>query len=596
MGTSKKEARSSRGLTAILLVAIAAGSAAILWWNRPPTDSARDVAAPGPVGESAAGRPIEAPEFEKLRRRTIPGADRFEVETLAAELAPKIRALEAEWRDLPRDRSSDDASDLVAPTFRWTAQHADARPAASMADGLRALLGRGVESLDHVALKIVRVEPVTEGELATELRFELVVRPSSGAHVSWTGRARVLWTSERKIRGWKTLSVDSVETTGPFLRDVSAAVLHANAVYHQVLAHGIDHFRDRLDAATGIDVYGHYGIAVGDANSDGLDDLYLPMPPTVPNVLLLGQTDGTFRDASTESGANLLDGTTQALFLDLDNDGDDDIVALLDAGACVLRGDGRGRFAVVPDAISAGSARGSPITVAAADYDADGILDLYVGSYVFWRDLSGAVGSRLPTPYHDAQNGAPNRLLRGRGDGTFEDATAVAGLGTVHRFTFAASWADYDSDGDADLYVANDFGSNQLFRNRGDGTFEDVARVAGVVDIGPGMSVEWFDYDRDGDFDLYVGNMFSAAGQRVTNERTYKAGSPDLQHAYRRHARGNSLYRNRGDGTFEDASEFARATFGRWAWASGNVDFDLDGHDDLYVQNGFVSNARGREL
>src|SRR5690606_5896873 len=124
---------------------------------------------------------------------------------------------------------------------------------------------------------------------------------------------------------------------------------------------------------------------------------------------------------------------------------------------------------------------------ALADYDGDGYLDLYVCAYDFWQ-----AGSEYdaPTPYYDAVNGPPHLLFRNRGDGTFEEATEAAGLMRNNdRFSFAASWADYDDDGDQDLYVANDFGRNNLYRNNGDGTFTDVAAEAGVEDLAAGMSV-----------------------------------------------------------------------------------------------------------
>ena len=119
---------------------------------------------------------------------------------------------------------------------------------------------------------------------------------------------------------------------------------------------------------------------------------------------------------------------------------------------------------------------------------------------------------------------------------------------------------------------------------------------AGVEDVGAGMSVSWEDYDNDGDLDLYVGNMFSAAGQRVTGGDDYKIDDRQLQSVYRRHARGNSLFRNSGDGTFEDVSIESGAWFGRWAWGSDFLDFNLDGHEDIYVQNGFLTNSREHDL
>src|SRR6202035_5362346 len=109
-----------------------------------------------------------------------------------------------------------------------------------------------------------------------------------------------------------------------------------------------------------------------------------------------------------------------------------------------------------------------------------------------------------------------------------------------------------------DLYVANDFGRSNLYRNRGDGTFTTVSREAGVEDPGAGMSASWFDFDNDGKQDIYVANMWSAAGQRVSEQKQFRTSEPeDVRALYRRHARGNSLYRNQGDEGFVNVSSLA---------------------------------------
>lgn len=154
------------------------------------------------------------------------------------------------------------------------------------------------------------------------------------------------------------------------------------------------------------------------------------------------------------------------------------------------------------------------------------------------------------------------------------------------RFSYAASWEDFDNDGDPDLYVANDFGRNNLYRNDG-GHFTDIAAQAGVEDLSAGMSVSWGDFNRDGWMDLYVGNMFSSAGNRIAFQRRYRDGQDAS--GFQRHARGNSLFSNQGDGTFLDVSEEAGVTLGRWAWSSNFVDFNNDGWEDLLVANGMVT-------
>src|SRR6185295_12034990 len=110
-------------------------------------------------------------------------------------------------------------------------------------------------------------------------------------------------------------------------------------------------------------------------------------------------------------------------------------------------------------------------------------------------------------PFYDARNGGANVLLRNEGGFRFSDVTDSSGLGLGNfRFSFAASWEDFDNDGDADLYIANDFGPNNLYRNDG-GKFVDVSVESGTQEWGFGMSATWADYDRDGFMDLYVSNM-----------------------------------------------------------------------------------------
>ena len=167
--------------------------------------------------------------------------------------------------------------------------------------------------------------------------------------------------------------------------------------------------------------------------------------------------------------------------------------------------------------------------------------------------------------------------------------TDEVGLGVKNdRWSFAAAWEDYDRDGDSDLYVANDFGRNTLYRNEG-GRFVEVAEEMGVEDRAAGMSVAWGDYNGDGHFDLYVGNMFSAAGGRVSGQGEFADGRGEEAVAgLRRMARGNSLFAG-GSGKFAEIEDAGGAAMGRWAWSSGFVDVDNDGWEDVVVTNGYVT-------
>ena len=190
--------------------------------------------------------------------------------------------------------------------------------------------------------------------------------------------------------------------------------------------------------------------------------------------------------------------------------------------------------------------------------------------------------------------------MRNDGDFQFTDITTKVGLDRNNRrFSLAAAWEDFDNDGDPDLYVANDYGRNNLYRNDGDAGFVDVAADAGVEDISSGMSVSWADYNRDGLMDVYVGNMFSAAGNRITYQRKFErdrqaAGAlTDVQ----RMARGNSLFENAGrERAFVDRSEEVGVAMGRWAWSSVFADLNNDGWEDLLVANGNLTQTNPDDL
>ncbi|MBI4584034.1 MAG: VCBS repeat-containing protein [Planctomycetes bacterium] len=364
--------------------------------------------------------------------------------------------------------------------------------------------------------------------------------------------------------------------------DCTESALAKNPCFKEQILLGQSYWVRRLEAKLGIDVTGHSGLAVGDADGDGLDDVLLCQPGGLPNRLFLHQPDGTLIDASAAAGVDWLDHTRSALFVDLDNDGDQDLAIAFANLLLVMSNDGSGHFA--KEAVLAAEGAHS---LAAADYDQDGKLDLYVTCY---PNLS-------PVPYHDANNGLPNLLYRNRGNWMFNEVTREKGLDQNNRrFSFAAAWEDYDNDGDLDLYVANDYGRNNLYRNDG-GRFTDVAAAAGVEDIAAGMGVAWADFNHDGFMDLHVSNMFSTAGNRIAYQRRFKDSAPEqAKSIFQRHARGDSLFANLGDGTFADVSLEAAITMGRWAWDAKFADLNNDSWEDLLVANGYITNEDPGDL
>jgi hypothetical protein len=380
-------------------------------------------------------------------------------------------------------------------------------------------------------------------------------------------------------------------------QDVTQAALGTTEAWQRQFTKGLDRWAGELDASLGGAIVGHEGLALGDFDGDGLDDLYVCQSGGLPNRLLRHLPDGTLVDVSARTGVDFLDTTRSALFLDLDNDGDQDLVLAMDPWIVVLANSGPIPSGSLPAFAIAAKLPGPSVTsLASADVDRDGDLDLYACGYML-PDRH----ETTPVPYHDANNGKPSLFYRNetREPGKFEfvDATVESGLDQNNRrFSFAASFEDYDDDGDQDLYVANDFGRNNLYRNDG-GKFTDVAGTAGVEDIAAGMGVTWADYDGDGRMDLYVSNMFSSAGERITYQRNFRPEFDASTRAlFQRHARGNSLFRNLGDGTFEDVSMESGTTMGRWAWGAKFVDFDNDGRPDLFVPNGFVTGEDPADL
>ena len=170
------------------------------------------------------------------------------------------------------------------------------------------------------------------------------------------------------------------------------------------------------------------------------------------------------------------------------------------------------------------------------------------------------------------------------------------------RHSNAAAWEDYDGDGDPDLYVANDYGKNCLYRNDFDPAtgacrFVEVGAVSGVEDTGPGMSVSWGDYDNDGDADLYVGNMFSSAGGRIFDQSNFRSWlDEDSRALYRRFIKGNSLFENLGNGKFREVGGPLGVEPGRWAWSSVFADLNSDGWEDVVVANGYITTGDPGDL
>ena len=458
----------------------------------------------------------------------------------------------------------------------------------------QAWLGQ-IARVETAEFEIYSIEETASAPLSVRLdiRFDIVAHSGDqrreervGAwHTEWTQDASQAW----KVRRWEASNETVCIASGPVFVDVTSQALGGAESYQKQLLRGADDWRTVLDGAIGFDVYCNNGVAVGDFDNDGFDDFYVCQPAGLPNRLYRNRGDGTFEDVTQKAGVGVLDNTACALFADFENKGRQDLLVVCGTGPLLFLNQGNGSFTLKQDAFKFAKAPLGTFTHAAvADYDGDGRLDIYFCMYMYYLGLDQY---HYPIPYYDARNGPPNCLFHNEGNGTFVESTEASGLNVDNdRYSFSCAWGDSNSNGLMDLFVANDFGSSQLYRNNGDGTFKVASKEAHVESVGAGMSCCWSDYDNDGHSDIYVPSMWEAAGQRVSGQRQFHQQAPEgIRELYQRHARGNALYRNKGDGTFENVGEHAGVEMGRWSWSSDFWDFDHDGYADLYVSNGYIS-------
>ncbi len=322
------------------------------------------------------------------------------------------------------------------------------------------------------------------------------------------------------------------------------------------------------------------GAALFDMDGDGDLDAYLVQSGTIgapqgvqpPNRLFENDGTGAFRDVTDASGAGHRGYGMGVACGDVDGDADVDLYVTNLGPDALLANDGSGRFDDVTAASGTGNL-GWGTSAAFFDMDRDGALDLYVCNYLAWEPTNelpcknpmGTADYCSPLTY---ESPAIDVLYRNRGDGTFEDVTRKAGVEKVGT-GLGVGCADFDDDGDTDVFVANDGMPNFLWSNGGDGTFEDVALLAGCAvdrDGTPkaGMGVAIADVDDDGDADLFVCNLARES---------------------------DSFYRNDG-GRFRDrtpAAGLASTSKPFTRFGLGLVDFDCDGWLDLFLANGRVA-------
>jgi hypothetical protein len=317
-------------------------------------------------------------------------------------------------------------------------------------------------------------------------------------------------------------------------------------------------------------------VSVADFDGDGWADLYLCNSRFgEPNALYRNRGDGTFEDVAAAAGVADLNRAGEGVSMgsvwgDVDNDGHEDLLVYKYGYLQLLRNvDGR-RFEDVTE--PAGLRRWMNSNGAIwLDYDRDGRLDLYVTAY-FRSDLDlWRLGTTriMHNSFEFASNGGKNLLFHNQGGGRFEDVTERVGGGST-RWTLAAASADFDDDGWPDLYLANDYGTEELYRNQRGERF--VLVDAGLTDYSKsGMSVSLGDAYNRGRLDVFVTNI---------SERGFLFQNNNLRINLLAEA---DRFRNLAEGTLADAG---------WAWGAQFGDLNNDGSSDLFVANGFISADR----
>ena len=564
--------------------------------------------------------PAKSP-LDDVLRYVEPGSDEYVTEKYAAEIARRLEEWGQELRSGPsplnvlakfldvslkaaplgpaqeKKLRSGDGVDVFRRTFSNQAALGRERFLEEVRNTL-APLGR----LQTAEFQIAGIEQTADSPLNVRIniRYDLVGQHGDAGLEERIGYWLTEWTHD-DAGGWRVFRWTATEETlsrarQPIFLDVTQQALGQTESYKNQMLHGMDYWRTVLDGATGMDVYGNTGLAAGDFDNDGLDDLYICQPPGLPNRLYRNRGDGTFEDVTEAAGVGVLDRTACALFADFENKGLQDLLVVCATGPLLFVNQGNGKFKQRRDAFRFVNAPEGAFTHAAvADYDRDGRLDIYFCLYNYYLGLDQY---HYPVPYFDARNGPPNFLFHNEGNGVFQDRTAAAGMNIDNdRYSFACTWGDYNADGWPDLYVANDFGRNNLYRNNGDGTFATVSGEAHVEEAGAGMSACWLDFDNDGNQDIYAAGMWVAAGMRVFGQSHFHDKEPEeIRALYRRHMTGNSLYRNQGNGQFQNVAMAAGVEMGRWSWSTDAWDFDHDGYPDLYMANGYISGHDARDV
>jgi enediyne biosynthesis protein E4 len=380
------------------------------------------------------------------------------------------------------------------------------------------------------------------------------------------------------------------------------------------------------------------GVAFGDVDGDGLVDVFFAASEG-GSRLFRNRGGWRFEDVTEGSGIDLWDTeATSVVFADVDGDRDLDLfVGALEGPNHLFVNDGEGGFTDRATAAGLVEDRGS-MTAAFADIDGDGDLDLYVGNNrqraaddvfhpadrSFERIIVMEDGKPVISPRHRGyyrvsvqpdgsrqrvEFGEPDDFYLNDGNGNFERMPFDGGRFFDHNgepveresddWALAARFHDLDGDLDPDLYVANDFESNDhIWINRGDGTFQAIAREALRTTSAAAMAVDFSDVDRDGREDIFVVDMLATTRERFQQMRQLMEGGPVVPGVidFRVQRNRNTLFVQRPDGTFQEMANYAGVEASNWSWGMMFLDVDLDGFEDLLINNGYQWDQQNMDM
>jgi len=379
---------------------------------------------------------------------------------------------------------------------------------------------------------------------------------------------------------------------GQLFEDCTESILSRTSLVQDQLIYGLDQWARKV---SGLDIVGHQGLSVGDVNQDGLDDLYICQPHGLPNLLLIQNPDGTVEDMGTQSGVDILDDSRAALMIDIDNDGDQDLVVTTAQSLVLMSNKGDGEFQLEHELAIGHDGH----SVSSADYDQDGDLDLYICKYDSVKNFRDLI--TIPDAFEDADSGGRNILLRNDEGWNFVDVTSQVGFGVDDnsRYSRSSVWVDYDLDGDQDLYVANEWSSDQLFENDR-GWFSDVTKNLNMLQPAQHRSVSTGEFNHDGKPDFFVATDAPLmAYQALTDDKPVKDLSKPKQAILGENQIWFSKMQKDGDGSVEGfQSFFLRAPIfaAQTAYSSVAADINNDGLDDVIVTNGHLTRNTSEDL